>query len=291
MQVLAGKVAVVTGGAGGIGRALCEEFLDEGIHVVVSDLRAEAVEQTVSELSSRGQVSGHVTDVTNWESVTSLADAVYDRHGACHILCNNAGIGVPSADPWDSTLNDWRWITSVNIMGVVHGVNAFVPRMIEAGHEGHIVNTSSGNGGIAPIPNAAPYAASKAAVTAFTECLASQFRQSGSALRASIFYPAGGLLKTGLWTSEVTRPAELAREKPRTTEAMTVEKLEQQAEAGGYKLPWQDLNEVARDVIAGIRDDSFVMMLGRESIGDTIRSRADFLQKGLLPERKGSVLG
>ena len=104
-------------------------------------------------------------------------------------------------------------------MGVVNGVLAFVPRMIEAGEEGHVVNTSSGDGGIEPLPTASVYAASKAAVTTFTECLASQLESEGTKLRASIFYPSGGLLRTGLWTSDKTRPDELARERPRTHRA------------------------------------------------------------------------
>jgi NAD(P)-dependent dehydrogenase (short-subunit alcohol dehydrogenase family) len=291
MKDLSGRVAVVTGGAGGIGRALCEEFLAEGMKVVVSDVRADAVDAAVAELSARGEVSGQVTDVSNWESVQALADTVFERHGVCHVLCNNAGVGAPSAQPWDTTINDWRWVHGVNVMGVVHGMLAFVPRMIESGEEGHVVNTSSGDGGISPLPTASVYASSKAAVTSLTECLASQLESEGTRLRASIFYPSGGLLRTGLWESERTRPAELTRERPRTTEPMTVEKLEQMAAKGGYELPWQDLNELARIVVDGIRDESFIFMIGRESIGDTLRERAARLEKGMLPEHGHGPLG
>ena len=186
--------------------------------------------------------------MTDPASVEALADATYERFGACHLLGNNAGVGAPSSTPWETTVNDWRWVHGVNVMGVVHGVLAFVPRMIEAGEPGHVVNTSSGDGGIEPLPTASVYAASKAAVTIFTECLASQLESEGTNLRASIFYPSGGLLRTGLWESDKTRPADLARERPRTTEPMTVDKLEAMAEKGGYELPWQDLNELARVV-------------------------------------------
>jgi NAD(P)-dependent dehydrogenase (short-subunit alcohol dehydrogenase family) len=283
MEAMAGRVAVVTGGAGGIGWALCDAFLAEGMRVVIADVQATAVEQAVGELGERGEVEGVVADVSDPASVEALADATYDRFGACHVLCNNAGVGAPSSTPWDTTVNDWRWVHGVNVMGVVHGTLSFVPRMIESGEPGHVVNTSSGDGGIAPLPTASVYAASKAAVTIFTECLASQLESEGTNLRASIFYPSGGLLKTGLWESERTRPTALARERPRTTEPMTVAKLEKMAEDGGYELPWQDLDELARVVVDGIKADKFIFMLGVESIGATLRERAGYFERGELP--------
>jgi NAD(P)-dependent dehydrogenase (short-subunit alcohol dehydrogenase family) len=288
---LQGRVAVVTGGAGGIGLALCEELLAEGMKVVVSDVRAEAVDEAVAALRERGEAAGVVTDVSDPESVEALADATYDRFGACHVLCNNAGVGAPSSTPWETTVNDWRWVHGVNVMGVVHGTLAFVPRMLEAGEPGHIVNTSSGDGGIEPLPTASVYAASKAAVTTFTECLASQLESLETPLRASIFYPSGGLLRTGLWEAEKTRPTELARERPRSTEPMTVAKLEKMAEDGGYQLPWQDLNELARIVIDGIKSEDFVFMFGLEKMGETLRARAERLEQGQLPIHAPGMLG
>ena len=278
---------MVTGGAGGIGRALCRAFLGEGMTVVVSDLRGDAVDEAVGELSSLGEVLGVVTDVADWDSVQALADATYERFGACHVLCNNAGVGAPAATPWDTTPNDWRWVHGVNVMGVVHGVLAFVPRMIAGGDEGHVVNTSSGDGGISPMPTASVYASSKAAVTSDTECLASQLESEGTKLRASIFYPSGGLLRTGLWESERTRPAHLQRERPRSTEPMTVAALEARAAAGGYELPWQDLDELAGVVVDGIRSERFLFMIDVESIGDTLRERAAALEKATLPTLHG----
>jgi NAD(P)-dependent dehydrogenase (short-subunit alcohol dehydrogenase family) len=285
------KVAVVTGGAGGIGRALVEELLAEGARVVVADIQQELLDQAVAELSDRGEVLGVRTDVTDPESVNALADRTFDAFGACHVLCNNAGVGAPSSLVWETTVNDWKWVQSVNVMGVVHGILAFVPRMIASGEEGHIVNTSSGDGGISPMPAASVYAASKAAVTTLTECLASQLESEQTNLRASIFYPSGGLLRTGLWESDKTRPADLAREVPRKTEAMTVEKLEAQAKAGGYALPWQDLNDLARVVIDGIRDDRFIFMIGVDSIGTTMRERAEYFERGELVPHDQHLLG
>ncbi len=288
---LAGRVAVVTGGAGGIGAALCRAFAGEGMKVVVADVSADRVDAAVAALDG-GEVLGVVTDVSRPESVEELAAATWERFGACHLLCNNAGVGAPSANVWETTVNDWRWVHGVNVMGVVHGILAFVPRMIASGEPGHVMNTSSGDGGIEPLPAASVYASSKAAVSTLTECLAQQLRSEGTALRASIFYPSGGLLRTGLWESDRTRPTELAREKPRPTEAMTVAKLEAMAESKGFELPWQDLDELARLVVAGLRDDDeFIHMIGRESMAPTLHGRADVLAAGRLPRHEPGPLG
>jgi len=288
VEQLAGRVAVVTGGGGGIGRAVVDALVAEGMRVVVADVQADLAAIAASELGDA--VLGVPTDVTDPASVEALADATYEAFGACHLLVNNAGVSGPSATPWETTVNDWRWVHGVNVMGVVNGVLAFVPRMIEGGEAGHVVNTSSGNGGIEPLPAASVYAASKAAVTTFTECLAAQLESEGTKLRASVFYPSGGLLRTGLWESDRTRPPELARERPRTTEPMTVEKLEAMAAQGGYELPWQDLDELARTLVAGIKAGDFVTMIGRESIAETYRTRGEELAAGRLPAHEKGLL-
>ena len=119
---------------------------------------------------------------------------MFDRYGACHLLFNNAGVTSGGGGlPWEQEPNDWRWCFGVNVFGVANGVLAFVPRMIASGEEGVIVNTSSGDGGIAPVPYASVYAASKAAISCFTESLAHQLVDTGTKLRAAVFYPSGGL--------------------------------------------------------------------------------------------------
>jgi NAD(P)-dependent dehydrogenase (short-subunit alcohol dehydrogenase family) len=290
METLAERVAVVTGGASGIGLALGRAFLGEGMKVVIADVEAAALDRARNELAPMGDVTGVVTDVTDSGSVERLADATYDTYGACHVLCNNAGVGAPSSLIWETTINDWRWVHGVNVMGVVHGIQAFVPRMIASGASGYVVNTSSGDGGIAPMPAASVYAASKAAVTSLTECLASQLISEGTNLRAGIFYPSGGLLRTGLWTADRNRPPELARERPRATEAMTIEKLEAMAKQSGHDLKFQDLDELARVVVDGIRAERFIMMIGVETIGDTMRERAEAFEQGALPQKHAGLI-
>lgn len=291
MKDLQGKTAVVTGGAGGIGKALAEELVAEGVKVVIADVQDDLIEPTTAELNEKGEAVGVKADVSDPASMKALADRTWDAFGGCHLLFNNAGVGAPAAKPWESTPNDWRWVFNVNVLGVANGVQAFVPRMIESGQEGYVVNTSSPNGGFSHLPTAAVYAASKAAVSSFTETLQNQFLADGLPLRASVFYPSGGLLKTGMWEAEKLRPADLARERPRESEPMTVAKLEAMAEKGGYELPWQDLDELARAVIEGIKDEQFVIMLGLDTLGPTLHERADHLGAGECPPHKQGMVG
>ena len=275
MEDLTRKVAVVTGGASGIGKALAARFVAEGMRVVVADVEAGALEATVAELGAGGgEVVGVQADVTSPESVDALADAAYQRFGAVHVLCNNAGVGPPGGLVWESTPNDWKWTFGVNVFGVAHGIQAFVPRMLAGGEDGIVINTSSPDGPIAPMPQASVYAATKCAVTCVTECLAAQLEAQQAKVSAAVFYPSGkGLLDTGLWTSDRNRPTELARERPRSTPAMTVAELREKG------IPVQPLDELAEMVVEGIKDGRFVMVLDAARHADTLRARADAVGK------------
>jgi NAD(P)-dependent dehydrogenase (short-subunit alcohol dehydrogenase family) len=291
MHDLQGKVAVVTGGASGIGLALVRAFLGEGMNVVIADVDLPALEAAPDQLDVEpSRLVTKKTDVSDPASVTELADVVYDRFHACHVLCNNAGVGAPSAKVWETTPNDWSWVLGVNVMGVVNGLLAFVPRMIAGGEEGHVVNTSSPDGPISPLPSASVYAASKAAVSTLTECLAAQLAEEDATISASVFYPSGGLLRTGLWTADRTRPPELARERPRPTAAMTPERLEEMARGAGRQLHWQSLDELATLVVDGIKQDRYVLMKdpseGFAPLGERVRS----LSHGSLPQPSSHLM-
>jgi len=269
MDDLKGKVAVVTGGAGGIGRALAVRFAAEGMRLVVADVEEAVLDATVATLKDEGaDAIGVPTDVTSFASVEALADAAYAAYGAVHVLCNNAGVGPPGGLVWETTPNDWRWTFGVNVFGVAHGIQAFVPRMLASGEEGIVINTSSPDGPIAPMPQASVYAATKCAVTCVTECLAAQLAAEGGRVRAAVFYPSGkGLLDTGLWTSDRNRPPELARERPRETPPLTVAELRERG------VPVQPLDELADLVVDGIRDGRFVMILDMERHADAMAAR------------------
>ena len=283
MNDFKGKVAVVTGGASGIGKALVRALLAEGARVVVGDVEEKALNEAVAELGETGgEVSGVQTDVSKFESVQALADHVYDTHGKCHLLFNNAGVAAPSANIWETTPNDWRWVHGVNIHGVVYGIQAFVPRMIAGGEEGHVINTSSGDGGISPLPYQSVYASSKAAVSTLTECLGAQLVSEETKLRASIFYPSGGLLETGIWTTARNRPADLERE-VEAAPAPSIEDFKQAAKNAGMELQFQDLDELARHALQGIRDGQFVIMYGHAETQATLSDRAARIGRGELP--------
>jgi NAD(P)-dependent dehydrogenase (short-subunit alcohol dehydrogenase family) len=284
MKDFNGRVAVVTGGASGIGKALAKAFLGAGARVVIADVEKDALAATCQELGKGKEISGVVVDVRDPASVNALADEVLDRHGACHVLVNNAGVGVANLNVWETEPSDWQWVHGVNVLGVVHGIQSFVPRMLASGEEGVVVNTSSGDGGISPLAGQSVYASSKAAVSILTECLAAQLVAEKTKLRAAIFYPSGGLLKTGIWTTKRNRPAELARAKavPAGSET-TFEEFTGWMKQQGVDLPVQDLDELALFTLDGILKGDFVIMIGREQMEAQLVARAKKLAKGECP--------
>jgi len=285
MEDLSGKVAVVTGGAAGIGRGIVGALLDEGCRVVIGDIEAPVLDATVAELSHRGEVRGVVTDVSDPASVTALADAVYGEFGACHVLWNNAGVtSGGGGNPWEQEPNDWRWCFGVNVFGTANGVLEFVPRMIAGDEAGVVVTTSSGDGGIAPVPYASVYASSKAAISCFTEALAHQFRSQGTKLSAAVFYPSGGLLDTGLWTAQRNRPEELARVRPRPpAPGTTFAEFKEALAAAGRPTDVVDLDELGRFAVQGVKDGRFVISHNLDAAGALLHARADAIARGDLP--------
>lgn len=218
MEDLAGKVAVITGAASGMGLAMAQRFAGAGMSVVLADVEAGPLDAAVADLRQAGHdVLGVPTDVTDAGAVAVLAETAFDRYGSVHVLCNNAGV-TKRARSWELTLDDWRWVIDVDLWGVVHGIRSFVPRMVEQG-VGHVVNTSS-MAGLLPIPNLGAYAAAKSGVLGLTLSLQLEFEQVGGDLQASALCP--GWIPTGIATSARNRPAHLADEAappnvPRTT--------------------------------------------------------------------------
>ncbi len=273
MQELQGKVAVITGGAGGIGRAMAERFGSAGMKVVVADVQPEPLASTVKELEAQGvEAIGVATDVSVYDSVSALRDAAVEAFGTVNVLCNNAGIGAGAEGPiWEHELRDWQWAIGVNVMGVVHGINAFVPLMLENDTEGHIVNTSSGNGGISPMPSTPQYAATKAAVVTITECLYGQLAETK--LSASVLFPGPNMLRTGLFESWRSRPERYAKTRPRVSPYVTVEALEEQMKAAGITIAYTEPEDVADDVIDGIVHDRFWIHPASERTDGALQKR------------------
>jgi NAD(P)-dependent dehydrogenase (short-subunit alcohol dehydrogenase family) len=277
MEELAGRVAVVTGGAGGIGRAIGERLAAEGMRVVLADVEAPVLDRTVGELRAQSyDVTGVVTDVADYRSVVNLRDRALDAYGAVHLLCNNAGIGAGAEGPlWEHERNDWRWALGVNLEGIIHGINAFVPGMVASGEPGHVVNTSSGNGGISPLRGTPQYAVTKAAVVTLTECLYAQLQDTGSVVGASVLFPGPNMLRTGLFESWRNRPTALAKERPRVTPYPTVEDVERQMAAAGIHVEYTEPADVADQVVRGVKAGDFWILAPSARIDEQIRARAD----------------
>jgi NAD(P)-dependent dehydrogenase (short-subunit alcohol dehydrogenase family) len=195
---LEGKVAVVTGGASGIGKGIVTALRDEGAQVVIADIENDALQATASELG----VAGIQCDVSKADSVEALAKEVVERFGTAHVVVNNAGIG-PIGNIADLTLDDWQWIVGVNLWGVIHGVHHFLPILKANEDGGHIVNTSS-VAGLVPTPGLGSYVLTKYGVLGLTETLAQELAAEGSKVGATVLCP--GTIHTNIATSSRNRP-------------------------------------------------------------------------------------
>ncbi|MGY1810817.1 SDR family NAD(P)-dependent oxidoreductase [Blastococcus sp. SYSU D00669] len=259
LRDLAGRVAVVTGAAGGLGLAMARRFAAEGMRVVLSDVDRDGVRAAAAALAGDGaDVLAVRTDVAREDDVQRLADEAFDAFGAVHVLCNNAGV-VKSARAWLLTREDWEWVLGVDLWGVVHGIRAFLPRMLESGQSGHVVNTASMTA-LLPMPRLAAYGAAKAAVAALSESLRHDLAAEGADVGVSVFCP--GFVATGITESARNRPPELAATAPsagrRTAHGVT---------------PLFTADEAAGQVLDAVRDGRF-WVLTHQAYREVIRERA-----------------
>ena len=196
---LAGKVAVVTGGASGIGKGIATRLVAEGMKVVIADIEQAALDRTAAEIGA----VGIRTDVASFESVRALAEEVQRRYGGLHLLCNNAGVAAV-ARLADMAPSDWAWLLGVNLWGVIHGIKAFLPMLSANADGGHLVNTAS-MAGLHVESGLGGYSVSKFAVVALSETLALELAEEGSKVGVTILCP--GPVSTSLGSSQRNRPA------------------------------------------------------------------------------------
>jgi len=198
------RVAVITGGASGIGLAMAERFAREGMRIVIADIEQAALDRAVVKLRESGaEAIGVRTDVSDIESVRALAKITLDTFGAVHVLCNNAGVQV-SAPTWQIPLSDWKWALGVNLWGVIHGVHVFVPMMIKQNEPAHIVNTAS-MAGLISAAMMSCYSVTKHSVVTLSETLALEMKQFAYPIGVSVLCP--GFVQTRMHESDRNRPA------------------------------------------------------------------------------------
>ena len=251
MRDLAERVAVITGAASGLGRALAQRLGAAGMRLALADVDAAALARVVTELEAGGAVAlGVPTDVRKAADVEALAARTLDAYGAVHLVCNNAGV-APVGAAWESTAADWEWVLGVNLWGVIHGVRVFTPIMLAHGEPGHIVNTASVAGLIAP-PGMAAYNVSKHAVVALTESLHHDLVARGARIGCTVVCPA--YFPSGIAESERTRPAELAEPgRAKSGDQRALEDNLRKAVMAG-KL---SADEVAAAVVDAVREGRF----------------------------------
>jgi NAD(P)-dependent dehydrogenase (short-subunit alcohol dehydrogenase family) len=271
MRELRGKVAVITGAASGIGRALAERCAAEGMKVVLADVENGALQQTAEAMRAAGAgVLAVPTDVSKAADVEALARATLDAHGAVHLLCNNAGVAAGGA-AWECSLEDWAWVLGVNLWGVIHGIRSFVPHMLAQGAEGHIVNTAS-LAGLTSLPGTPAYTVSKHGVVALSESLVKELAMAGGTIGVSVLCP--GFVRTNIADAARNRPAELGAPAV-TDDTSPAAQMVRAAIAGG--MPPE---AVAEQVLAAVRENRFYILthpetkpLVRERMEDILQER------------------
>jgi NAD(P)-dependent dehydrogenase (short-subunit alcohol dehydrogenase family) len=275
MKEFQGKVAVITGGASGIGRALAERCAKEGMKLVLADVEESALQQAASELRAAGtEVLALRTDVSKPEQVEALANEAFSTFGAVHLLFNNAGVGGGGQIP-EATLSDWQWVLGVNLWGVIHGVQYFVPLMLKQDTESYIVNTAS-LAGLTTAPGMGMYNVSKFGVVALSETLYKELKMREAKVGVSVLCP--GWVNTRIADSSRNRPPELQKpEVPLTPEMETMQQFVRQLIENG-KPP----QEVADMVFSAIQEEKFYILTHPE-MNPMIKNRMDSILEGQNP--------
>jgi NAD(P)-dependent dehydrogenase (short-subunit alcohol dehydrogenase family) len=270
MQEFRGRTAVITGAASGIGFALAERAAAEGMNVVLADVEADALERAAASLRDGDRnVLAQRVDVRLEAEVRALADRAFAEFGAVHLLCNNAGVLSPERPAWENTVADWEWVLGVNLWGVIHGIRAFVPRMLAGGEEGHVVNTASMAGLVTGRIGNATYDASKHAVVSLSESLYRDLAVTTSRLSASVLCP--GAVRTNIFAAERNRPPELGGGGP--------------VEAGESAFRGEAFTpaQMADQVFDAIRENRFYVLAAQQDMLEWTKMGHDRMWQGRNP--------
>lgn len=243
-------------------------FVAQGMRVAAADIDGDTAAESAA--LAGGEVTAHTVDVADADSVEALAAAVYEQWGAVHLLCNNAGV-FQAGLSWQRSVDDWEWALGVNLWGIIHGVKSFVPRMLDGGEEGHVVNTSSVAGFVAA-PYSGPYNVSKVAAFSMSETLAHDLASVGAKIGASVLCPSS--IRTGIAHTDKVRPGGPIEEGDDA--AFVRESLFQITETG------IDPADVPPIVLAGIAAGDFLIAT-KPSYANQIQTRFDALLERRLP--------
>jgi NAD(P)-dependent dehydrogenase (short-subunit alcohol dehydrogenase family) len=274
MMELKDKVAVITGAASGIGRAIADRCMQEGMKVVLADVQLEALTKTEASMKASGATALAVrTDVSQARDVEALARKTLEVFGAVHLLCNNAGVGTGAAI-WESTIADWEWVIGVNLWGVIHGVRVFVPIMLEQDTECNIVNTAS-MAGLISGPGLGVYKVTKHAVVTLSETLYHELAERGAKVKVSVLCP--GIVSTRIMESARNRPGQFPTTAPLDPASGARWEALRKGVAAGMPAA-----QVADAVFEAIRRDQFYILTHPEG-KEYVRSRMEDILQGRGP--------
>lgn len=280
MKAFTDKVALITGGASGVGRSLAFALGRRGARVAVGDVDSDAMEAMRRDLAAEGiaAVVDHC-DVTQVESLSALADKAESELGPLDLVFANAGIGAGENGPmWEYSTKDWQWCLNVNLWGVINSITAFMPRLVARNTEAHFVVTGSGNGAFLVYPDQPIYTASKAAVQTITENLHYQMQAAQSPVKVSALFPGPHVVDTGLFNSGRVRPDALKKEVEGNESGISsVEDMKKMCAEFGIDLQTTHPDEVADMALAGLEQDAFWLLATTPETDAKIRARADMI--------------
>jgi NAD(P)-dependent dehydrogenase (short-subunit alcohol dehydrogenase family) len=280
MQDFNGKVAVITGGASGVGRSLAFSLGRRGAKVVIGDVDKAAMEQVLVDLGAENiEVQVEFCDVTSTDSLNALADKAEQAFGAIDLVFANAGIGAgESGAMWEYSEKDWQWCLNVNMWGVINSISAFMPRLVARNEPAHFVVTGSGNGALLVYPDQPIYTASKAAVHAITENLHYQVMAANSPVKVSALFPGPHVVDTGLFNSGRVRPDDLKKDVEGNASGISsVDDMKKMCAEFGIELQTTHPDEVAEMAVEGLMQDAFWLLATTPETDDKIRGRAEMI--------------
>ena len=287
MENFTGKLAVVTGAASGVGLAISTALAKEGAKVILTDIEASSLEAAAKALTDESlDVYFKVADVSSPDSMMELADWCASEHGPVHLLFNNAGVAPAELLPiWETKPNDWQWAYSVNVMGVLHGIQAFVPGMLAHGQASRVINTCSGNGAFINLPSTPIYTSSKASVSSITEVLKLQLEQAESSVKVSILFPGPHTVRTKLFSAERNRSEELARDPNAPVHPISsVEDMLEMMSSMGIEMETTEPEEVASFCLGEIKKGNYWINPENEKSEQAFKDRVDsILSRSDLP--------